>query len=68
MPHRKALRPGPSGEDKAPNHANYDESKAKPFPDLPPFSSASLPFPPSGRGIKIGLKSLLDMSGRSAAW
>jgi len=31
----KALRPGPSGDDKAPNHANYDESKANPFPDLP---------------------------------
>jgi lysophospholipase L1-like esterase len=31
----KALRPGPSGNEKAPNHANYDESKADPFPDLP---------------------------------
>jgi len=31
----KALRPGPSGDDKAPNHANYDESKANPFPTLP---------------------------------
>src|ERR1700675_4164223 len=31
----KALRPGPSGNDNAPNHANYDESKANPFPDLP---------------------------------
>jgi hypothetical protein len=31
----KALRPGPSGDEKAPNHANYDESKANPFPDLP---------------------------------
>jgi lysophospholipase L1-like esterase len=31
----KALRPGPSGNEKEPNHANYDESKAKPFPDLP---------------------------------
>jgi hypothetical protein len=31
----KALRPGPSGNEKAPNHANYDESKANPFPDLP---------------------------------
>ena len=27
----KALRPGPSGNEKAPNHANYDESKANPF-------------------------------------
>ena len=26
----KALRPGPSGNEKAPNHANYDESKANP--------------------------------------
>jgi hypothetical protein len=30
-----ALRPGPSGDEKAPNHANYDESRANPFPDLP---------------------------------
>jgi lysophospholipase L1-like esterase len=31
----KALRPGPSGNEKAPDHANYDESKANRFPDLP---------------------------------
>jgi hypothetical protein len=31
----KALRPGPSGNEKAPDHANYDESKANPFPKLP---------------------------------
>ncbi|HEY1897334.1 MAG TPA: acetylxylan esterase, partial [Terracidiphilus sp.] len=31
----KALRPGPSGNEKAPNHANYDEAKANPYPDLP---------------------------------
>src|SRR5215213_1941151 len=31
----KALRPGPSGNENAPHHANYDESKANPFPDLP---------------------------------
>src|SRR5271157_1973648 len=31
----KALRPGPSGNETAPNHANYDESKANPFPNLP---------------------------------
>ena len=31
----KALRPGPSGNEKAPNHANYDEDKANPYPDLP---------------------------------
>jgi len=30
-----ALRPGPSGNEQDPNHANYDESKANPFPDLP---------------------------------
>jgi hypothetical protein len=30
-----ALRPGPSGNEKAPNHANYDESKANPYPNLP---------------------------------
>ena len=31
----KALRPGPSGTETAPNHANYDESTANPFPILP---------------------------------
>jgi hypothetical protein len=31
----KALRPGPSGNESAPNHANYDEATANPFPDLP---------------------------------
>jgi hypothetical protein len=30
-----ALRPGPSGNEKAPNHANYDELKANPYPNLP---------------------------------
>ena len=29
------LRPGPSGNESAPNHANYDESLANPFPKLP---------------------------------
>jgi len=31
----QALRPGPSGNEAAPNHANYDESLANPFPDYP---------------------------------
>jgi lysophospholipase L1-like esterase len=31
----KALRPGPSGNEAAPNHANYDEALANPFPDYP---------------------------------
>jgi len=31
----KALRPGPSGNEQAANHANYDESLANPFPNLP---------------------------------
>ncbi len=30
-----SLRPGPSGNEAAPNHANYEESKANPFPTLP---------------------------------
>lgn len=29
------LRPGPSGNESAPNHANYDEALANPFPKLP---------------------------------
>ncbi len=29
------LRPGPSGNPQAPNHANEDESAANPFPNLP---------------------------------
>lgn len=31
----KSLRPGPSGNEQAPNHANYDESVANPCPQLP---------------------------------
>jgi hypothetical protein len=31
----RAVRPGPSGDEKAPDHANYDESKANPYPNLP---------------------------------
>jgi lysophospholipase L1-like esterase len=31
----RALRPGPSGNEAAPNHANYDEATANPFPVLP---------------------------------
>jgi len=31
----KSLRPGPNGNETAPNHANYDESLATPYPDLP---------------------------------
>jgi len=31
----RALRPGPSGDETAPNHANYDESLANPYPSLP---------------------------------
>ena len=31
----KALRPGPSGNESAPNHANYDEALANPYPSLP---------------------------------
>ena len=31
----KALRPGPSGNEKAANHANYDESLANPHPNYP---------------------------------
>ena len=31
----KKLRPGPSGDESAPNHANYDEAVANPYPTLP---------------------------------
>ena len=31
----RALRPGPSGNENAPNHANYDESKANPYLNVP---------------------------------
>ncbi|MEO6228575.1 MAG: hypothetical protein ABJB11_24830 [Ferruginibacter sp.] len=31
----KSLRPGPSGNELAPNHANFDESLANPCPQLP---------------------------------
>ncbi|WP_347157780.1 acetylxylan esterase [Pontibacter chitinilyticus] len=32
----QSLRPGPSGDESAPNHANYNEALANPYPDLPP--------------------------------
>ena len=31
----RVLRPGPSGNEAAPNHANYDEAAANPFQNLP---------------------------------
>ncbi len=31
----QALRPGPSGNEKDPNHANYNPASANPYPDLP---------------------------------
>ena len=31
----KALRPGASGDEKSPDHANYDEANANPYPNLP---------------------------------
>jgi len=31
----RRLRPAPSGNEAAPNHANYDEATANPYPDLP---------------------------------
>jgi hypothetical protein len=31
----KVLRPGPSGNESAPNHANYDEALANPYSNLP---------------------------------
>ena len=31
----KALRPGASGNESDPNHANYDESNANPWPNYP---------------------------------
>lgn len=31
----KTLKPGPSGNESAPNHANYDTSRADPCPQLP---------------------------------
>jgi len=31
----KTVRPGPSGNESAPNHANYDEALANPCPQLP---------------------------------
>jgi hypothetical protein len=31
----RTLRPGPSGNESDPNHANYDEALANPYPNLP---------------------------------
>jgi len=36
----KTLRPGPSGNESDPNHANYDESLANPCPQLPEVLTA----------------------------
>src|ERR1035438_1950426 len=37
----KTLRPGWSGNENAPNHANNDESKANPYPNVPdPLTSS----------------------------
>ncbi len=33
--HITQVRPGPSGDEKAPNHANYDQALANPYPDWP---------------------------------
>ncbi len=37
----KQLRPGPSGDENAPNHANYDEALANPCPELPDALTAN---------------------------
>src|SRR5258708_6928405 len=31
----RKIRPGPSGNEKAPDHANYDPARANPFPNWP---------------------------------
>lgn len=31
----KRVRPGPSGDESSPNHANYDPATANPFPNYP---------------------------------
>jgi len=31
----QVLRPGPNADEHAPNHANYDEAQANPFPNIP---------------------------------
>ena len=48
----KALRPGPSGNEKAPNHANYDEALANPFPNLPdPLTHERRPESDNGENV-----------------
>ncbi|WP_057936388.1 glucuronyl esterase domain-containing protein [Algoriphagus resistens] len=37
----QVLRPGPSGNESAPNAANYEEAKANPCPDLPDILTTS---------------------------
>ncbi len=66
----KALRPGPSGNEKAPNHANYDESKANPFPDLPDaltFKSGQRVTSASSGGISGGRRSWKTSSAKCSA-
>ena len=47
------LRPGPSGNETSPNHANTDESLANPFPDYPEILKLKdgRPFPPPAAGV-----------------
>ena len=51
----KELRPGPSGNESAPNHANYDTTKADPCPQLPDILTTknARPDEPVGRGKKV---------------
>ena len=52
----RSLRPGPNGNESAPNHANYDEAKANPFPHLPDVLT-----------LKNGAKVTTDFPVRDAA-
>ena len=63
----RALRPGPSGNENAPNHANYDESTANPYPNVPDAltlnSGEKVTAAVAGHGAQKRRR-----AGRRAAW
>jgi hypothetical protein len=46
------LRPGPSGDEKASNHANYDEALANPYPNLPEVLVLKKPAQPPAEDVE----------------
>ena len=52
------LRPGPSGDPKSPDSANYDEARANPYPDWPDPLRAQDKGKPDVGALPLGIKKL----------